>query len=315
MSRKRPFAVRLLLTLAGAAGGIVLLGLGGVLVCSTYPTHKPKSPIDVCAAESGYEFPDKPAVDDFTEARWWGSADYTPDGGVPDAGKLMPYASPTPAVETIPNGPLCGKYAKAGVFVASHNNDWGCIFGNWEVESRTKTDASAWEGISFWARAPNRTGCDPASTSGCGTSKGFTILLNDSNTISAVADHNCRDYGVDGGSVAGLPSSVATINDPSTGTPIVGSSSVRASNPDECGNEYSAVVQLTSDWQLYTIPFSQFQQQATPNRVPNSVFQAGDVPGNGLLRDSLRRIGFRFPKEAEMELWMTDLTFYRTRAQ
>jgi hypothetical protein len=304
MSRKRAFAVKLLLTATSAAGGSLLLGLGGVLVCSTYPTHKPTSPVNTCAAENGHDFQDPP-VDDFSDVHWWGSPDVVPDGGVPDgaAGKYVASA-PDPTIETIPGGPLCGKYTKAGVFRASHNNDWGCLFGNWQfndTETSLARDASAWEGLSFWARAPGN------------TTKGFTILLNDDNTSGNARGHFCRDYGVDGGA-AGLPSSTTTINDPSTGTPIVGSSTTRASYPDECGNDYSVVVLVTSDWQFYTIPFSAFQQSATPNRVPNSVFSAGNVPGTGLLTTNLRRLGLRFSKEAEMELWLTGFNFYSKKA-
>jgi hypothetical protein len=34
------------------------------------------------------------------------------------------------------------------------------------------------------------------------------------------------------------------------------------------------------------------------------------VPGTGLLIDSLRYLGLRFTKEADMELWIDNLGFY-----
>jgi len=73
-------------------------------------------------------------------------------------------------------------------------------------------------------------------------------------------------------------------------------------------------MQVTSDWRFYTVSWSDFEQAGNPNRVPNSLFDGGPVPETGLQIARLRGLTIRVPKEAEFELWLADLTFYR-RAQ
>ena len=51
---------------------------------------------------------------------------------------------------------------------------------------------------------------------------------------------------------------------------LISGATITAPPPDACGNSYSTVLPVTTDWQLYTIPFSQFHQTAMPNRVPNA---------------------------------------------
>jgi hypothetical protein len=327
MNRKGTLAVRLPLAVAAAAAVAVLLGLSGLLVCSTYPTYE-EVPIE-CTVDDGHTFD---PIDDFSsDVYWFPSADYSPDAGPPaddaaptatstatststdksvaSGGDNKYVASASVTITSIPDGPMCG-ISRAGVFRASHNNDWGGMFGMWKfsdtaIDPPERRDGSQFEGISFWARAPGN------------TTKGFTLLLDDDNTAGNAVGHNCRDYSVDGGAT-GQPSSTTVVNDPGTGTPITGSSNTRAPYPDECGNGFFVVVSLTSDWRFYTIPWSRFQQSFTPNRVPNAVL-AGDPgaldAGTTLLTSRLRRLGIRMPKEAEMELWLAKLAFYRRTAQ
>jgi hypothetical protein len=49
--------------------------------------------------------------------------------------------------------------------------------------------------------------------------------------------------------------------------------------------------------------------------VPNSVFDAGNVPGTGLLTSGLRYFGIRMPVESEVNLWIARMAFYRKKAQ
>jgi hypothetical protein len=219
------------------------------------------------------------------------------------------------SITTIPEGPLCGN-SNAGVFRATHNNDWGGMFGKWNFASTGPLNASDYEGISFWARAPGQ------------TTKAFTLVLDDNNTYGvANADiakglgSNCRSYPTDGGTGNEGQSSGTTVvvTDPGTGTPITGSSNSRASYPDECGNSFFSVVELSSEWRLYTIPWRRFMQNATPNRVPNSALVGPDAgavkPESMLLTFALRGLALRMPKEAEVELWMTKLAFYRQKTK
>jgi hypothetical protein len=312
MSRNYTWVVRLLVAAAATAAGATLLGMSGLLVCSSYPTYK-DVPTD-CTVDDGYEFQ---TIDDFSKDNFWFVApDYVSDAAVPppDAEKTIAggggskyVASQSVSLATIPDGPMCGN-ATAGVFRASHNNDWGGLFGMWSFSDTTtdnRQNASQYQGISFWARAPGN------------TSKGFTLLLDDDNTKVSAVGHKCRDYGIDGG-VGSASSTTTSFTDPGTGTPITGSSNTRAAYTDECGNGYYVVLQVTSDWRFYTIPWSQFQQNFTPNRVPNAALAAtpGDLDaGTTILTAALRGIGIRLPREAEMELWLANLAFYRKQAQ
>lgn len=301
MRLTRPFAVRLSLALTTAAGVASALGLGGLFSCSKYETYK-AAPID-CTTQDKYEMgteENEGLIDDFSaaEMQWWSSADNL--GAVAVASTSMPD--------------MCGN-SHAGVFLASHNNDWGCVFGMWGFNTdKTKgRDASPWAGISFWARAPGN------------TTKSFTLILDDDNTYGvakeeeATSGTKCRSYPTDGGVPGQATNTTVIATDPGTGTPITGSSNTRASYPDECGNGYSVLVEVTSDWQLYTIPWRDFKQTASPNRVPNNSLAGPDGGADDiesmLLTFGLRNLTLRMPKEAEMELWMTRLAFYREKAK
>lgn len=304
MSLKRTWVVRLPRAMAAAAVGIGFLGLGGVVMCTSYPTFK-DLPVD-CTVLGEYTLYNKAddtvtdrdlTLDNFGE---WFSATDTAAG---DA-KVV-------AVDPIPDGAVC-QNSKAGKLTASRNNDWGCIFGSYKFGSgKTGEDASAWDGIAFFARAPGN------------TTKSFTVSLTDDNSESPnvlgrpdpdAGTGRCTNYiNGDAGASAGQASGPSGI-DPQTGTPLSGSGTTRAPYPDECGNSYTTTVTVTSDWQFYTVPFGDFQQASNPNRVPNAVFQAGTVPGTGLLTSGLRHLVFRAGKEAQVELWLSKLAFYKKKA-
>jgi hypothetical protein len=276
-----------------AAG--LLLCVGGVLSCSTYATVK-NLPID-CTADSGYDFM---VIDNYEvagPAPWFSSADLTSD-------------APTAEVDAIP-GARCNSNA-ALVLRSSHHNDWGSLFG---INNFGPRDASAYEGVSFWARAPGN------------TTKSFTILtddLNSNNLMTAVC-------GVDGGTAspgdggAGESCTNYCISDGGTGSPqqtvdpmtgmVIGGSTTAAPPADACGNSYQTVQVVAADWRFYTVPFRRFQQAYTPNRVPNPLLKiTGSVPGTGLRTSALTTFTLRMPKEAEMELWIDNLAFYRKKA-
>jgi hypothetical protein len=317
----RPAIARFSLALVSTAGLTSILALGGVSSCSTYSTYK-DVPID-CTVENEYDFK---SIDSFASAEgWFAAADYTPpaptDGGAapPDASSLtalwtsMSTSVGTGAVTSggtsaytgrmlmsieTPEDPLCG-ITNAAVFRASHNNDWGGMFGKWNFGAQ---DGSPFEGISFWARAPGK------------TTKAFTLLLDDENTAST-GTTRCWVYSMnDGGVTEGQTDNTNSGTDPGTGTPITGSSNSRAAYRNECGNSFFSIVELTSRWTFYRIPFSRFKQTASPNRVPNTALPGADAgagsAGTQLVTSQLRNLIMRMPKEAEMELWMAKLAFY-----
>jgi hypothetical protein len=269
---------------------LLILVLGGLAACSTYSTFK-EVPTN-CSVEGGYDFdpnstfPFETAADATT---WWSpSGDPFCNGN--DGG---PARSISLSVDPIEGGSRCGSSKAALVFHAAHCNDWGALVGFSNFGPR---DESAYEGMSFWARSPGNTG------------KGFSIVMDDANTVGNTAGANCTNY--DGGSPGQV---TAGTYDPATGTPISGSTGA-AALPDQCGNSYSAVVAVTGVWRFYTIPWSEFTQLAQPNRVPNSALtQTGGVPGTGLLTSKLWTLILRLPKESETDLWLDNLSFYRKK--
>src|SRR6266700_2051329 len=275
----------------------LLLCLGCVFGCTAYPTLK-SVPLD-CTADSGYQFLVIDNLETVGPAQWVTAGDMTSAAAVAE-------------VDAIPGG-RCNSTA-ALVLRSSHHNDWGSLFGFNNFGPR---DASAYEGLSFWSRAPT------------GTTPSFSLLLDDPNTsnpIAAVCDVDggaptstpdsgptqvCKNYCVPDAGV-GAPS--MTVYDPATGMAISGSTTA-APPPDSCGNGYAATQVVASDWRFYTIPFARFQQGYMPNRVPNPVLKVtGAVPDTGLRTAALMNFIIRLPKEAEAELWIDNLAFYRKKA-
>jgi hypothetical protein len=267
---------------------LLLVAGGGVVGCSAYSTYRNVAPD--CNVESAYALQVVDAFDTVGPGAFWMSADTADAGTVP----LPPPASyVASAVEPISDGPRCGSTA-ALVIRSERNNDWGSLFG---INIGSSRDASAYDGLSFWARAPGN------------TTNAFTILLNDPNTAvpPVMTDAKCKEYGVDGGT-AGQPMVDGT-------GMIIPGTITDAPEPDQCGNPYSVVQVVTSNWRFYTIPFSAFQQGPTPNRVPNvALMEIGPEPGTALLTSSLLSLTLRMPKAATTELWIDNLSFYRPAA-
>jgi hypothetical protein len=215
-------------------------------------------------------------------------------------------------VGPFPDGPRCNSNVGM-VLQSSQHNDWGSLFGFSNFGPR---DASAYEGVSFWARARGN------------TTTSFTLLLDDPNTSNPVtamcgADAGTPAASADAGAVdlcknycmpdAGAGNPVTTFTDPMTGMAVGGSTNA-APPPDACGNGYSVVQVVTGDWRFYTVPFAKFQQGYMPKRVPNPVRKVtGTVPGTGLRTSALMNFVIRFPKEANAELWFDNLDFYRPK--
>lgn len=272
-----------------------LLALGLASGCGDpYDTVTVK-PLD-CTVEDAYEFL---SIDDFEkDVPFWTATDVSSELLDPETDPRAAQMALTQ--DEIEGGGRCGSNF-AMVVRASHNNDWGSLAG---YNNFGRHDASEYEGLSFWARAPRT------------TTKVFTVLLDDTNTFATQAKdgqdkQRCVVYG--GTSNSGGNGSTST----SASAQVDNSgNSGRASFPDECGNSYAATVVVSDQWELYTIPFSKFTQTAQPNRVPNAVFtETGGIPGTGIIPGSLWNLGLRMPKEAQMELWLDNLGFYRKKRQ
>jgi hypothetical protein len=280
--------------------GVLILGLGGVVGCSAEPLFKNDS-INCTSVEADYVF------DSNVVSSPWCSGDTTPHY---DAAAEI-AANTT---ESVLGGGPCDLSTYAMVLRTSHYNDWGstCGFSGFILENTPADDAgvqlpiprdeSAYDGISFWARAAE------------GTSIGFTLSLDDANTTTAAKGlgGHCKEYNAIDGGIAG--STTVGVADPATGQVLTGVA-VASRQPDECGNNksngYSYVMAVTNLWAFYTIPWANFTQAAYPNRVPNSVLAAGTVPGTGLLTNQLFGVNIRPPKEAAFELWVDNMRFYK----
>jgi hypothetical protein len=258
------------------AEAVSLLVLGGASACTPYSTFK-NLPLD-CDVESRYELQSIDTFEMLGATPGWTAADGS-------GGAVM-----TGGVETIPDGARCGS-STALVIRGVGNNDWGSLFGFNNFGPR---DASAYEGLAFWARAPGS------------SNKSLTVLFDDPNTAvpPTTTDANCKDYGIDGGTGTGTV-------DPGSGMVIPGSVT-DAPEPDQCGNSYGVIRVVTMDWRFYTVPFALFQQGHTPNRVPNeALMETGATPGTTLLTSQILNLILRMPKAVATELWIDNLSFYR----
>jgi hypothetical protein len=278
-----------------ARAGVLVLALGATAGCAPYATRK-AVPVD-CSAQNGYVFD---SIQSYFSMYVFNSADSTP-GAVMNA-----------SVQPIPDG-MCGD-TSALEAVASHNNDWGSLFGFYQFP--VKNEATM-EGLSFWARAPGNTG------------KAFTLLMDDGNTHdpkvtcpSGTGDAGaaalilppppdsgiaCTTYCTPDAGAAALP----PIYDSMTGAPISSGTLMAPMAANACGNQYWVVVEVTSDWRFYTIPFETFQQVKQPNKVPSPLFSGGTNPTTTIVTSAINNMTFRFPKESAQDLWIDRLAFYR----
>ena len=70
--------------------------------------------------------------------------------------------------------------------------------------------------------------------------------------------------------------------------------------PNDCGNNFSRVIEAHREWFLHLIPFELLQQQPLPNRQPG-----------GIERSAIIQFSLNVPKDSNIELWLDDLGFYR----
>lgn len=68
----------------------------------------------------------------------------------------------------------------------------------------------------------------------------------------------------------------------------------------DCGHEFSYALTTTPYWQLHLIPFGSLIQPRNPNLSPAG-FDASAIHG----------FVIRTPREAQIDLWLDDITFYR----
>jgi hypothetical protein len=259
--------------------GVLFLTLGGGVGCTAYSTMK-NVPLD-CTADSDYDIQ---YVDMFTpgeSVNFWS----TPDDSI--------NATMAVTISPLTDGARCGSTAALEI-QADNDDDWGSLTG---VNNFGPRDESAYQGLSLWVRAPGN------------TTKGFTILLDDTNTASGTGT-NCVTYTTDAGMNNGEPPPNVTVN----GMVVSSGTSTAPSLPNACGNSYATELLVTTSWAFYRIPFAQFQQTKEPNLVPNAdLTQVGNVPGTALITSKLMNLTLRMPKGAPVDFWISNLGFYRQK--
>jgi hypothetical protein len=277
-----------------------LLALAGLGACTAYSTKR-NLPVD-CTVQNAYDVDNINA--EFSMA--WSSHDSTSDAAWTSGDAGNPPVGILTAVATIPDGALCGDATALHVASQNYYNDWGAVFGFYGFGKKVETTR---QGLSFWARAPGN------------TNKSLTIILDDANTYNpgAMCTHpgeiippgdggaNCTTYCTPDGGVT----STGPITD-GNGNVLSSGTSSAPLPPNGCGNSYATTLVLTTDWQFYTVPFSKFQQQNTPDKVPNSdLKQTGPLaPTTYLLTPWIWNMTFRVPKDSPFDLWVDRLGFY-----
>lgn len=182
-------------------------------------------------------------------------------------------------LEPIENGGRCGsQYAM--VLRSTGHTDWGSLFGDWQIAAAPQ-NASGYEGIAIWARSG---GGDPA----------FSLALDTFQTSASGSTP------ADAGLVCKIDCSAGSGTQSRDASGLI-TSQTYVSPPGSCGNSFQRIVQVSTSWQLYFLPFGSFYQELKPNAVT----RMDPTHLNGLT--------IRTTKEADVELWIDDIYFYRRK--
>lgn len=212
-------------------------------------------------------------------------------GGTGTGGSGTGTATLSVAIQPIEDGGRCGSL-NALVLRSSGHNDWGSVFGDWRLASAPGTafcencgpwDGMGYDGIAFWAR-----------TSIYGD-KSVTLLLDTWQTSAAGTEN------VDPALVCKFDCSAGSGTRSRDEAGNV-TSQTYVSPPGTCGNSFQRVISLTSEWRFYTVPFKSFYQELKPNLSPGGVDPA-----------HINGFSVRPAKEASVEIWLDDISFYRRK--
>jgi len=292
-----------------------LVWLAGA-ACSA--SSRPAAPVD-CNAGEAYELSAPLRVFEIADDLWYTGADltgsnappvFTPldvtcaagssgaggtattggTGGTGGAGgSATGSASISVSLEPIDGG-RCGSQ-NAMVLRSAGHNDWGSVFGDWKLASAPGTafcdtcgpwNGSGYEGLAIWARAGDG-------------DKSVTVLLDTWQTSHAGTTE--ADAGLVCKADCNAGSGLKTIDE--AGNTL---SQTYVSPPGTCGNSFQRVLTLTEQWQLVFLPFKSFYQELKPNAISGAM----DVAHiNGIV--------LRPAKEANVELWIDDIAFYKKK--
>jgi hypothetical protein len=218
------------------------------------------------------------------------------DGGPPGA-CVVDTSIASPITGNVPpvtiDGGRCGS-KRAALIESYGHGDWGSLYGTWDIGSlRPPANGTGSDGISFWARNPDRTGHAQGATN-------KTIWFSVGDYRQVVAENTTAAYPTPGNfRCVPAPPTTSAVGFTDSGQ-VIASTRVPAAN--ECGNLFRAAVTTTNDWQLYLLPWSSLYQDTLPNRNPGGI-DAADI----------RLLQISIPIGATVELWLDDIAFYRAR--
>lgn len=195
------------------------------------------------------------------------------------------------AIQPIEDAGRCGSL-NALVLRSSGHTDWGSVFGDWRLASAPGTafcdncgpwDGTGYEGIAFWARSSDN------------GDKSVTLLLDTWQTSSSGTEN------VDPALVCKFDCSAGSGTRSRDEAGNV-TSQTYVSPPGSCGNSFQRLLSFTSDWQFYVVPFSSFYQELKPN-----------LSADGVNPAHINGLSIRPAKEASVEIWLDDISFYRRK--
>jgi hypothetical protein len=169
------------------------------------------------------------------------------------------------------------------LFSGSGNRDWGFGFGNWSIANGNPLGGAGWDGLALWARAKATT----ADGGPWPSDPGMTVALGDRTTTEGT------------GYCVPAPDAGPGLMTTNPAGQVVSIGGVAATNT--CGNLFEHPLVLSSEWQLYLLPWASFTQSLNPNRRAG-VFDPV----------AIYNIIFRAPKEAVVEWWI-NVTLYRAK--
>jgi hypothetical protein len=207
------------------------------------------------------------------------------------------YANQTPPLAPLSIAPLL--YCQRNLECDCQFQDEPCTFYSHDQLTGTTASASAYQNGASFCGAPGATPnyADMAPSGGynntCGTSKCDDIYPAFQESDAAFHGRPCVPYTLRNGTQASFCyRPTADANGPADPPP--------ASGDELCGDHFTFPLHLTTDWQLYLVPFETMFQQGWAKRAP--YFDTHSVSVVRLTWDA----GY-------VDYWIDDLRFYRKK--
>lgn len=291
--------------------------------------HRPPLPPVDCSVEDAYDFD---PINYFTAGMsgWYAYSDPTPGGapnpyidsdGEENSNVLLPGEEGSRFLPLEPPG-RCGDTAIM-ILEMYGKNFWGAGFGNWDLNANPR-DGRAYEGISFWARSPInfekeflfnvddvRTMINPppdeelpAEENPCGNLPAARAQDEDLDGDGCLGPGDIVDAHIETGTRCRLPppEDVGDVPCYNGGVDSPASGGVRVPAANECGNAFHTRINLTEQWQLFTIPWDELVQWPCPNRL-----------AGGIDPENISKFEIKLTQGMNYQIWIDNIAFYRSR--